>query len=94
MKNRTVLAYKIANLILEHKLDTLGAHNRFCFAVADLILEHEEKLMEACKAYLKDHNDDIAHLCRDAGIQPSACDCDLCNQARAALRDAGVEEKK
>ena len=46
----------------------------------------QERLVKACKAYLRDHDDDVARLCRYAGIQTSACGCDLCKQARAALK--------
>lgn len=48
-------------------------------------------LTKACEAYLKDHDDDIASLCRDAGIAVSPCDCPLCEQARAVIKLAKGE---
>jgi len=48
-----------------------------------------DALRKACEAYLADHDNDIAGLCRDAGIQPSKCDCGPCKQARAALGKSG-----
>ncbi len=70
---------------LEAERDALAAVLHDANELHSEVRDERDVLRKACEAYLKDHNEDIASLCRDAGIQPSVCDCDLCEQARDAL---------
>lgn len=86
------------NVELENAVERLGRAERLnrpaqpWSSEAQALLDERNTLRDACRAYIEDHDNDLADLAREYGMQPSPCDCSLCLQARTAIAETRNEE--